>query len=81
MVRHERPGRGAAGDRVQRRPLDLDKSFAGKRLADRLHDLGAIQKPRQHAVGVDQIEIAHPLPQLGIAQPVMLLRMRLDATW
>ena len=36
------------------------------------------KKRLQHAVGVDQIEIPHPLPQLGIGQALVLLRRRGD---
>ena len=32
----------------------------------------------QHAFGVGQIEIPHPLPQFGIGQAVMLFRRRLN---
>ena len=39
VMRHERPGRGAAGDRVQRRPFDFDEAAAAERLANRAHDL------------------------------------------
>ena len=37
------------------------------------------EKPRQHAFAVGQVEIPHPLPQLGIGQAVMLFRRRLRA--
>jgi hypothetical protein len=47
VVRQERPRRRAAGDRMQRRTLDLAESGVGQRAADRLHDLGAVQKPLQ----------------------------------
>ena len=53
-------------------PSTSTNRFAGQRLADRLHDLGAVQEPRQHAFAVDQIEIPQPLPQLGIVQAVIL---------
>ena len=59
-------------------PFDLDEALAGQRVADRLHDLRALQEPRQHALGVDQVEVAHPLPQLGIGQAVVLFGRRLD---
>ena len=62
-------------------PSTSTEPVAGQRAADRLHDLRALQEPLQHAVGVDQVEVPHPLPQLGIGQPVVLVRRRLDATW
>ena len=37
-----------------------------------------LQEPRQHAFGVDQVEIAHPLPQFGIGQAVVLFGRRLE---
>ena len=37
------------------------------------------RRNRSHAFGVDQVEVAHPLPQLGIGQALVLLRRRLDA--
>ena len=76
VVRLERPGGRPAGDRVQRRPFDLDETLAGQRVADRLHDLRPPQEPLQHAVGVDQIEVAHPLPQFGIGQALVLFGRR-----
>ena len=76
VMGRKRPGGRPAGDRVQRRPFDLDEPAAGQRVADRLHDLRPPQKPLQHAVGVDQVEIAHPLPQLGIGQALVLFRRR-----
>ncbi len=75
-MRHKRPGGRPAGDRVQRRPFDLDEPFAGQRLPDRLHDFRAVQKPWQHPFAVDQVQIALPLPQLGIVQAVKLVRRR-----
>ena len=45
VMRRERPGGRPAGDRVQRRPFDLDKALAGQRVADRLHDLRPPQEP------------------------------------
>jgi hypothetical protein len=41
-----------------------------------LHDLRPPQKPLQHAVGVDQVEIPHPLSKLGVGQALVLFRRR-----
>ncbi len=41
-------------------------------------DLRPPQEPLPHALGVDQVEVAHPLPQLGIGQALVLGRRRLD---
>ena len=78
VVRFEGPGRGAGGDRVQRGSFHLDKALPRQRVADRLHDFRAAQKTRQHALGVCQIEIAHPLPQLGVGQAVVFFRRRFE---
>ena len=81
MVRDERPGGRAAGDGVQRGAFDLHESLAGQRAADRLHDLGSPQKALQHPFGVDQVQVAQPLPQLGIDQPLVLFGRGFDASW
>ena len=82
VVRRERPGRGAAGDRVQRRAFDLDEAPVAERVADRLRRSCVRSRNRsQHAFAVRQVEIAHPLPQLGVVQAAVLFRRRLRATW
>ena len=78
VVRDEGAGGRPAGNRVQRGPLDLDESLAPQRGADRLHDPGAAEKPLPHAFAVNQVEVAHPLPQPRIGQPLVLLRRRLQ---
>ncbi len=78
VVGGERAGGRPAGNGVQRRPLDLDKPLAGQRAANRLHDLRPPQEPLPNALAVDQIDIAHPLPHLGIGQPLVLCRRRLQ---
>ena len=78
VVRNERPRGSPARDRVQGRPLDFHEPFRGQRAADRVDDLGPFQKPRQNTFAVDQIEIPHPVPQLGIDQPLVLGGRRLD---
>jgi hypothetical protein len=45
VVRAERAGRGAAGDRVHHRRLDFEIAAADEEFADRLHDLRA---PLEH---------------------------------
>ena len=79
VVRGERPRGRAAGDGVQRRAFDLDEAFARQRVADRLHDLRPPQETLPLAVGMDQVEIAHPLPQLGVGQALVLFRRGFDA--
>ena len=38
-----------------------------------------LQEPRQHAVAVGQVEIPHPLPQLGVGEAVVLFGRRGEA--
>src|SRR5262245_41207313 len=78
-MRFERPGGCPAGDGVKRRAFNFDKPAAGQRFANRPHDLGAIEEPRHYAFAVGEIEIAEPLTQLGIGEPVMLFRRRGEA--
>src|SRR5450755_2124364 len=68
----EWPGGGAAGDRMERRPFDFDEALAIQCFADGADDLGAVEKPRHDALAVDEVEIAHPLAELGIGEAVVL---------
>ena len=60
-------------------PSTSTKAFARQRVADRLHDLRPPQETLPLAVGMDQIEVAHPLPQFGVGQALVLFRRRFDA--
>ena len=62
-------------------PSTSTKPSAGQRVADRLHDLRPPQEPLQHALGVDQVEIPHPLPQLGIGQALDASPAAARSTW
>ena len=79
VVRGEGPRGGAAGDGVQRRAFDLDEAFARECVADRLHDLRPPQEAFPLAFGVDQIQIAHPLPQFGVRKTLVFFRRSFDA--
>ena len=41
--------------------------------ADRTHDPRTVQKTLAHALGIHQVEITHPLPQLRIGHPMMFI--------
>ena len=64
VMRRERPGRGAAGDRVQRRAFDFDEAAIAERLANRRDDPRPIEKPVEHPFVVGQVEI--PLPRAAV---------------
>ena len=51
VVRDERPGRRAAGDRLHRRRLDLDEPALGQDPAERRDDLRAAQERRPSTRG------------------------------
>ena len=64
----ERPGGRTAGNRVQRRALHLDEPTRCQRAADRLDNLRPVDKAWQHALAMDQVDVAHPLSQFRIGQ-------------
>jgi hypothetical protein len=66
-------GRAAAppGDRVQRRALDLDEPVRRQRGEWNARSASA-QETAPTPLGIDQVEVPHPLPQLGVGQSVML---------
>ena len=78
VVGDEGPGGRPAGDRVQRGALYLEVRFGRQRVADRLDDPGPVQKPREHPLAVDQVQVPHALAQLGVAEPLVLGRRGLD---
>ena len=60
VMRLERPGRGAAGDRVQRRPFDFDEAAAVRACRESSgRSCVRFKKPRHHAFAVRQVEIPH----------------------
>ena len=79
MVGRERAGQGPAVERLQHGRLDLQEATLVKPLANRRHDGGAPaeQLPR---LGVrDQVELALPVAELRVLQPVVLVRRRPQA--
>ena len=76
VMRDERLCRGAAGDRVQHRRLDFEIAALDQPAAHRRDDAAA---PPQSLAALrvhDQVEIALPVAQLDIGQPVILLGKR-----
>ena len=79
VVRRERPGGRPAGDGVQRRALRPRRSPRRPACCGSTARSCVRRRNRsQHAFGVDQVEIPHPLPQFGIGQALVLVRRRLD---
>ena len=72
------PGRGAAGALLERRPLHLEVAAGGEHPAHRLHDPAAGHEPVAHPLAVDQVEIPHPLLEVGIDEAVELVGGRLQ---
>ena len=73
VVRDERPGRSAAGDRMQDRRIDLVEGPFLQRLADRLDDPAAEEQPVGHPFGVNQVDFAVAQEQFHVLRAVKLL--------
>ena len=76
VVGHERARRGAAGNRLHHRRLDLDEAARGEELAQELDDLRAAAKRRAHLLVGDQVEVALAVARLDVGQAMPLLRQR-----
>ena len=76
VMRDERPRRGAAGQRLHHRRLDLDEVARREEGADALDDARAHDEHLAHLRIGDQIEVALPVARLDVGQSVPLLRQR-----
>ena len=77
VVRDERPGRGAAGDRLHHRRLDLEEAVRDHELADRLHACCERSTKTSRACRVgDQVDVALAVALLLVGQAVELVRQR-----
>ena len=73
----ERPRRGAAGDRMHHRRLDLEIAARDEELADRLHDAASASTKTSRGVRVgDQVDVALAVSLLLVGEAVELLRQR-----
>ena len=75
-MRLERPRRRAARDRLHHRRFDFEIAALVKEPSHRLQHLGALHKHFARFEIRKQIDIALPIAQLHIRQPVKLLRQR-----
>ena len=76
VVGDERLGRGAAGDRVQHRRLDLEIALGDEAPAQRGNDLAAPAQGQAALLAHDQIEIALAIARLDVGEAMMLLGQR-----
>src|SRR4030095_8189055 len=76
VMRDEGARRRAAGDRVEDRRLDLEEALAVEDPADRLDDRRARLKALPRAFVRPEVDIAAAKTNLGVLQPVPLLRRR-----
>ena len=72
----ERLRRRAAGNRLHHRRLDLHEAAVVEELADLADDLAALEEDFLHLRVGHQIEVALAVADLGVGQPVPLLRRR-----
>ena len=73
VVGFERPRRRAAGALLKRGAFDLEVAPRREHAADRLHDPASRHEAVADAFAVDEIEIPHPLSQVGIDEAVILV--------
>ena len=76
VMRAERPGHGAPGDRLHRRRLDFEVSAAVEKLPQRRERLAAHLEHLARLGIDDQIEIALAIADFDVGQTVPLLRQR-----
>jgi hypothetical protein len=75
----ERPGEGAAVERLEHRGLHLHEAAGVEPLANRRHDLGALQEQVANLRVGDQIQLAVPVANLHVLEAVVLVRRRAQA--
>ena len=68
VVRHERPRRGAARDRMHHRRLDFEIAARDEELADRLHDLRALDEHVARLRIGDEVDVALPVALLLVGR-------------
>ena len=78
VVRDERPGRGAAGDGVQRRRLHLEEAAVVEVAADGADDQHALAGAVERLRVVDQVEVAVAQAELHVLHSAPLVRVRLQ---
>ena len=76
VVGGERPGVGAARDRLQHRSLELDESALVEHAAHRAQHRRACQEVPAGLLVGDQVQVAPALLQVGVLQAVPLLGQR-----
>ena len=76
VVRHERPRRRAAEDRVHHRRLDLEEAARVEEAPDRAHDRGALAEDLAHVGVHHQVDVALAVADLDVLQAVPLLGQR-----
>ena len=79
VVRYEGTGRGAAGDGVEHRGLDLHEAATLKETADVAHKLRAYLKVAAALVAHDEVDIPLAVLELHIGHAVELLGQRTQA--
>jgi hypothetical protein len=73
VVGHERPGVGAAGDRMEHRRLDLDEAVLDHEAADRRERLAARDEARARRLVGDEVDVALAVLLLGVGEAVELV--------
>ena len=76
VVRLERPGDGAAGDRLHHRCLDLEEAARVEERADPLDEPRAQQEDLADLGVDDQVDVALAIARLDVLEPVPLLGQR-----
>jgi hypothetical protein len=74
VVSDERPGQGAAVQRLEDRRLDLDEAAVVQEPAHRGDDLGALDEDRARVVVGGEVQIPLAVPRLDAGEAVVLLR-------
>ena len=76
VMRHERPRRRAARDRMHHRRFDFEVAALHEELANRLHDLRTLDEHVARRRIGDEVDIALPIALLLVGHPVEFLRQR-----
>ena len=79
VMRDERPGQRAAGERLHHRRLDLEEAMAGEEVAHRGHRPAADFEHPAHVRVDDEIQIALPIADLHVLETMPLLGQRDEA--
>jgi hypothetical protein len=76
MVGHERPGQGAAVERLQDRGLHLEEAALVEPAADRADDLGAQDEELPRLLVRQEIDLSVSVSGLDVLEPVELVGRR-----